>query len=328
MSQSFDAFPHDIAFSAVSRLRTPVRFVQIGAADGRRADPIFAFVRRYGWQGVLCEPLPDLFALLKQNYQGHEGLLFENVAITERVEQRVIHRVPLNRVGRDGVPNWAFGASSLVPEKTFISQKSNESSLVRLLVKETVNCIPFTTLLDRNNIQEFDVLQLDTEGYDAHILRQLDFTRYHPTIINMEWQWLTETEQHEVLQLLRGHGYSTYSSEGDLLATAVALERLRVPAAMPAGESVPRYFPGLIGLVNNVEIDPIAGGSAGYPVLCEIFGSRGQRIPIRGDQKMLRFLSLIDGERTYQEIAREVCCSQDKLLGWARQLIERHIIES
>lgn len=328
MSRSFNIFPHDIAFSGVSRLRTPVEFVQIGAADGRRADPIFAFVRRYGWRGVLCEPLPDLFELLKRNYQGQQGLIFENVAVTERSEQRVIHRVPLNRVGRDGVPGWAFGASSFLPEKSGISGKSGENSLGGLLVQETVNCIPLATLLDRNNIGEFDVLQLDTEGYDAQILRQMDFSRYHPTIINMEWQWLEESEQQAVLMLLRKHGYSTYPTEGDLLATAVPLEQLRVSVTVPEGESVPHYFPGLIGLVNNVEIDPISGASDDHPVFCEIFGSRGQRIPVRGEPKMLQFLGLIDGKRTYRDIAQEIDCSPDQLLGWARQLIESFIIES
>ncbi|MEW6330079.1 MAG: FkbM family methyltransferase [Pseudomonadota bacterium] len=304
-----------------------MKFVQIGAADGRRADPIFSFVRRFGWRGVLCEPLPDLFGLLKRNYQGQEGLIFENVAITEKVERRVIHRVPLNRVGRHGVPAWAFGASSFVPEKTGMSGKSDRGSINNFLVPETVDCIPLATLLERNNVQELDVLQLDTEGYDANILKQLDFSRHRATIINMEWQWLTKTEQDDVLTLLRNHGYHTYFSEGDLLATAVPLETLRAPATAPTLGSVPRYFPGLIGLVDNIEIDPVTGAAAGQPVLCEIFGSRGQRIPVRGEPAMLRCLGLIDGKRTYLEIAQEIGCSQDQIIEWARQLIECHVIE-
>jgi FkbM family methyltransferase len=327
--QSLPAFPHDIAFGAISRQRRPVRFVQIGAADGRRADPIFAFVKRHGWHGVLCEPLRDLFALLQDNYRGQDGLVFENVAITEKEELRSISRIPLERVGKDGIPNWAFGASSLVPARTQLSRNSAETSaLNKALVQETVQCISLATLLERNSVDEFDVLQLDTEGYDANILRQLDFARYRPLIINMEWQWLTEKEQAEVTALLHRNNYSLYPSGGDLLATAVPVGQLDVPAVRPLADSVPLYFPGMIGLVTNIEVDIGTGRCARDPVLCEIFGSRGQRIPIRAEPGQLRFLELIDGKRTYREIAAEIGCTHDELLDLAQGLIARRVIEA
>jgi FkbM family methyltransferase len=327
--QGLPAFPHDIAFGAVSRQRRPVRFIQIGAADGRRADPIFAFVKRHGWQGVLCEPLSDLFALLQDNYRGQDGLVFENVAITEKEESRPISRIPLEKVGKDGIPNWAFGASSLVPARTQFSRNSAETiALNKALVQETVQCISLATLLERNGIGQFDILQLDTEGYDASILRQLDFKRYHPSIINMEWQWLTEQEQMEVTVLLRRNNYNLYPADGDLLATAVPIGELDVPAVRPLADSVPLYFPGIIGLVTNIEIDIGTGRCAKDPVVCEIFGSRGQRIPIKAEPRQLRLLELIDGERPYREIAAETGCALDEILDLAQSLIARRVIEA
>jgi FkbM family methyltransferase len=322
------AFPHEIAFDGISRIRKPVRFVQIGAADGRRADPIHAFVVRYGWQGILCEPLPDLFTLLKQNYQGQEGLIFENVAITEKEELRPMSRVPLNKVGTDGVPHWAFGASSLVPGKTgFARQPAGDETWKRSIVTESVRCVSLATLLERNNVRELDVFQLDTEGYDADILKQLDFGRYHPAVIGMEWQWLSEKERHDVAALLRDNGYHLYPSDGDLVATGVPIEDLDVPAARPRADSIPRYFPGVIGLVSNTEIDIRTGHCARDPVLCEIFGSRGQRIPVRALPRILRFLELIDGQRTYSEIAAEIGCTTGELLDLAQDLIARRVLE-
>lgn len=58
-------------------------FVQIGANDGLRNDPIHHYVRKYGWKGILVEPQSKVFSSLVKNYEGHSGLIFENVAIGE-----------------------------------------------------------------------------------------------------------------------------------------------------------------------------------------------------------------------------------------------------
>jgi len=44
--------------------------VQIGANDGVRADPVRHLILRHGLQGLLVEPLPDLFVQLQKNYAG------------------------------------------------------------------------------------------------------------------------------------------------------------------------------------------------------------------------------------------------------------------
>jgi len=63
-----------------------VFFIQIGANDGFLGDPIYKYIRRDKWRGVLIEPVHYLFKQLKKNYaalnqQGH--LHFEQVAISE-----------------------------------------------------------------------------------------------------------------------------------------------------------------------------------------------------------------------------------------------------
>ena len=44
-------------------------FVQIGANDGFKADPIYLYVRKYGWKGILVEPVSYIFEKLKENYK-------------------------------------------------------------------------------------------------------------------------------------------------------------------------------------------------------------------------------------------------------------------
>ena len=47
-----------------------VTFVQVGANDGYRFDPLRKHIVAYHWPGLLIEPQPDVFAELKQNPRG------------------------------------------------------------------------------------------------------------------------------------------------------------------------------------------------------------------------------------------------------------------
>ena len=39
-------------------------FINIGANDGVFIDPIYPFIRDFGWRGLMVEPIPEAFAAL------------------------------------------------------------------------------------------------------------------------------------------------------------------------------------------------------------------------------------------------------------------------
>src|SRR6266481_6003650 len=53
-------------------------FIQIGANDGVSNDPLYKFVIEYGWAGILVEPLPQVFEVLRRNYADKPNLKFLN----------------------------------------------------------------------------------------------------------------------------------------------------------------------------------------------------------------------------------------------------------
>ena len=59
----------------LARTTPDLRFLQVGAMDGKRYDPIFAFVKHYRWRGLILEPLADLFAALAEVYGHGYGFL-------------------------------------------------------------------------------------------------------------------------------------------------------------------------------------------------------------------------------------------------------------
>lgn len=287
------------------------------------------FVRRFDWHGILVEPLGDVFTALRENYAGSSGLIFENVAITEADETRMISRVPLDRVGRDGVPGWAYGASTLMPEKTRFAKANSptdlHAALTQAKVEESVTCLNLNSLLARHQVERIDLLLLDTEGYDAKILNQLDFSRFKPSLINMEWQWLTEDERRQVTEMLRHQGYSLYGVGPDLLAALTSIEALVTSPDPPTAATLPRYFPGVIGIQPSLPVD--SGACASTPERCEVLRYRGTSISFCGAAWMYNFLMRVDGRSSYGEIALAMSCEATKLLKFGRELQAAYVLE-
>ena len=189
--------------------RTPVFFLQIGGMN-TSSDPLNPSVRKYGWKGILVEPLPDMMQRLKANYANRPDLIFENVAITEQDETRVLYRILPEAVNTAGLPAWTLGMSTFVPGKL--------DQFKPHVTEQPVTCLTLNSLLKKHNPEKIDVLQIDTEGYDFKILRQFDFARYQPAIINMEYVNLSSSEKEECQALLHKNGYVFYEYELDLFA--------------------------------------------------------------------------------------------------------------
>jgi FkbM family methyltransferase len=199
-----------------------ITFVQVGAADGRTVDPLHNSIKKYQWKGLLIEPLPDLFASLRETYSGHTNLKFENSAVDDTEGTRVMYRVPLEAV-RDGlVPNWAFGISSFYSDRNALGGKRvSAEAFARLkdrIVQEKVRCMTLPAMLDRHGIDKIDILQIDAEGHDLKVLAQIDFAKFHPKVINLEYVHLSAEEQRSVISILAQNGYQWEHSGLDLVA--------------------------------------------------------------------------------------------------------------
>ena len=70
-----------------------------------------------------------------------------------------------------------------------------------------VPTLMFSSLLQKHNITEFDILICDAEGYDWNIFKQIDLKRYRPKFIRLEYINLTEEEKKLVADKLKGNGY-------------------------------------------------------------------------------------------------------------------------
>jgi FkbM family methyltransferase len=203
--------------------RSPdVFFLEIGAMDGIAFDPLYDAVLKHGWGGLLVEPLPDLFAQLCRTYAGRKGIILENIAIADTTGSMTMTRVKPDAVAQGLVPSWAKGMSSLFEDRNGLAGhriSGEDFEKIRPhIMRETVRCDTLDNILRKHDIAKVDILQIDVEGYDYHVLKQVDFSRFRPTVIRMEWCNLPQNEKQSSRDLLRRWGYRMAEVEFDLIA--------------------------------------------------------------------------------------------------------------
>ncbi|MBL8386760.1 MAG: FkbM family methyltransferase [Hydrogenophaga sp.] len=205
-----------------------VFFLQVGAMDGVKFDPLHKRIRQQGWRGVLFEPLPDMHENLKRNYAGCEGLTLVQAAIDTQEGSREMYRIPQSVVNQGQLPDWALGISSFYNDRNALGGKKIDAATRALVeantVREAVPCTTFERVLAEHHIAEIDLLQIDTEGHDWAILQSFPIARLQPKVINFEYYNLQESEVQEALEWLRAHGYAYSMDHKDVTAT-----RLRLP---------------------------------------------------------------------------------------------------
>ncbi|MEE9344794.1 MAG: FkbM family methyltransferase [Methylococcales bacterium] len=191
-----------------------VFFVEIGSNDGKMFDPVYDFVMAGTWSGIMVEPVEFYFKQLQENYCNSPNLIFENVAISEKEEIRAFYRI---EEGHDFLPKWTHGLGSFY-EDVLLTHERVIPGLRKYIIKQNVECISFSTLLDRNAVTNVDVLVIDTEGFDYQVIKQIDFKRIQPYIIVYEHKHLSRSDGLVCRQYLQNQGYVLEKHLGNTLA--------------------------------------------------------------------------------------------------------------
>jgi FkbM family methyltransferase len=189
--------------------------IQIGSNDGRTGDPIYKYVVKNKWKGILIEPVPYIFKKLKRTYKGFKGLTFENVAIGERSGYKTFYRIERNN--NPDNPAWYDQLGSF--KKAVVEKHRNEiPDFYKNLISEKVRCISLNKLLSKHKVSKINLLHIDTEGYDYEIIKHIPFGTTKPEMIFYEHLHLTKSDENLCEKLLRDNGYKLMSTKEDTLA--------------------------------------------------------------------------------------------------------------
>lgn len=78
--------------------------------------------------------------------------------------------------------------------------------------------MPLMSLLKSEGITRLDLLQIDTEGFDAEIIKMIDFSVIRPQIIKYEHVGLSDADKQNTELLLKQYGYRVFREGGDSIA--------------------------------------------------------------------------------------------------------------
>jgi len=158
--------------------------VQIGTNNG---DDAFNKIVRFAHPSkvILVEPNASLNDKIKENYEG-VSVIIENVAITE-IDKGLVKIVKPKNIITSTVKyykglNYTDVHYSLLPMDDW-GDNFDEME---------VPSMSFMSLCEKHNLTDIHYLQIDTEGYDAEIIKSIDFDKINIDMIQYERWYFTE----------------------------------------------------------------------------------------------------------------------------------------
>jgi len=190
-------------------------FVQIGSNDGIRADPLYEWICKYNWSGIMVEPVPYLYERLVKNHASRKNLIFKNVAVCETNGIMKFYYIKDN--GNHTQTSWTCGngLGSFIKEQV-LKSRSHIKDFDKKFTEMDVETVTFDKLVE--GVERIDLICVDAEGYDIKILKSIDFDRYNPSLVYFENLVFTKEEKKDIWSYLNSHGYECVSNNHNTLA--------------------------------------------------------------------------------------------------------------
>lgn len=206
----------DVGFSLLAAhlmLATPrPYFIGIGANDGVTHDPLYPFVRDFGWSGIMVEPIPEAFAALQRNYAAFSDVTLVQAAVGAADGTGTIYTVEAS-----DPESMMMTLHSSFSRDMLLRGKRWHPDLEAHIVERKVPVVSFSTLVTKARGRAVDVLKIDTEGYDLEILKSANLLNLSPRLILAEHANLSRADKIQMADILLDSGYRIAMTSLDML---------------------------------------------------------------------------------------------------------------
>lgn len=145
-------------------------YIECGASDGITYSNSFLLEQKYGWTGLLVEPIQDQFDALvryRKNSICAKYILTSSEDSGKKIN--IVNAGPESIIIDEQIENLSM---------TNTERMSLLDSQKMIKGEESVKSISISELLDKYNIKEVDIFFLDVEGSEISVLNGLD-TKKH-----------------------------------------------------------------------------------------------------------------------------------------------------
>ena len=141
---------------------------------------------------------------------GQENLTFENYAISVNNKINELFKVNENKLKI--YDEHVVGITSF-DKKHLIKHGINKKHII----KETVNTISITNLIEKHSIKNFDLLLIDTEGYDGEIVSEFFNKSNIRPIIVFEYIHIKNKILKNTLNIMKEKKYFFFKLEENII---------------------------------------------------------------------------------------------------------------
>jgi FkbM family methyltransferase len=202
--------------SHLGKLRSGLRFIQVGAHHGRGADIVHRYLHQEGSQGILIEPNPNTFSELQENFGERSGFILLQNAISTTPGPMSFYYFDFP------YPKLKFTSrmSSLSKDhllkhtpricREFLKMKLPKPDVDQYIRCVEVQSIRLEEVIESYKIDSIDFLQIDAEGHDFEVIKSMNF-EVRPLVIRYEHGHLkSKNECREYLEV-RDYSVCEYS---------------------------------------------------------------------------------------------------------------------
>lgn len=213
--------------SLYDRRLDDVAVVQVGANDGKIADPLTRFIAKGGWRALLIEPVPTYAAELRARYRGYPDVEVVECAVDAAEGRRTMYVVDAAHVPAD--KPWWKGLASF-HKASVTGHQVPENAIVEVGVPTA----PLSAIMRTENFPACDVLCIDVEGHEPAVLDTFDFERVRPALVAFEAKHLRGGDYARIESKLRLLGYDVNRLRPDAVAVHRGSELVRELAGAAA----------------------------------------------------------------------------------------------
>ena len=210
----YELRPAEEFIDAVVSLDGAKTFLQIGANDGYLADPLNLAIYRYKLQGTFVEPQRYYFERLRNTYAGFSGLTFLQCAIAENAGMMPMYSLDCSS---GLLPRWAHGVGTL-SHAQLLRLADQIPDVEKYIVTDNVTCVSVRELFERTPIINPDIVVVDAEGYDCHILTQFDFSKLGTQVVIFETESMAAEQSNFCAASFEQAGFALVPAGQDTIA--------------------------------------------------------------------------------------------------------------
>ena len=173
---------------------------------------------------LLVEPVPHNVVEIKKNLNNLDGIIIEQVALSDKNETRNFYFVKNTSIHKLK-KHWSSGIGSF-KKQHLLDHKSKRFKIEEEDIdKIYIEAIRFKDLVDKYNINQIDKLLVDVEGSEFAILNDIDLSAINIKKIIFEYKHFdgyqtTGKKLEEILKKFEANGYTTKKiDEENILAT-------------------------------------------------------------------------------------------------------------